>query len=352
MGWQECVAAVRPGDSAAVAAALARQDRLTKPPGSLGRLEALSAQLAGIAGGCPAPVPQRPEVIIFAGDHGVVAQGVSAFPPEVTPQMVLNFLRGGAAINVLARQLGATVTVVDAGVAVELPPTPGLVRAKIAAGTADFSQQPAMTVDQAQAALELGVRVTQERLAAGCDLLACGEMGIGNTTPAAAITAVCTGRSPQEVTGPGTGLAAPAVQHKAAVIAAALRLHGPTAAAPLELLAAVGGFELGALAGALLAAAAARVPVVVDGFIATAGALLAVGLCPGVRDYLIGGHCSQEPGHRAALQALRLEPLLDLGLRLGEGTGAVLACHLVIAAARLLAEMATFAEAGVAAGHE
>lgn len=334
-------------DEAAMAAARARQDQLTKPQGSLGRLEDLSVQLAGITGQCPPPIPERRAVLVFAGDHGVVAQGVSAFPQEVTPQMVLNFLRGGAAINVLARQANARVTVVDAGVAAEIPPTDGLVSGKIAAGTQDFTLGPAMTRDQALAALELGVRVARAEIERGLDLLACGDMGIGNTTPSAAITAVITGRSVRDVTGPGTGINRAALERKVAVIEKAIDVNRPDPADAIDVLSKVGGFEIGAIAGAMLAAGAERVPVVVDGFIATAGALIACTLAPNLRQFLIAGHRSQEPGHDLALAHLGLQPLLDLRMRLGEGTGAVLAFHVVEAAARIINEMATFAEAGV-----
>jgi nicotinate-nucleotide--dimethylbenzimidazole phosphoribosyltransferase len=347
LDFKSSVDAIRPLDEAAMQAAQARQDMLTKPQGSLGRLEGLSVQLAGIARRCPPPRPARKAVIVFAGDHGVVAQGVSAYPQEVTPQMVLNFLRGGAAINVLARQAGAYVVVVDAGVAVPLAANDGLILGKIAPGTADMSAGPAMTRAEAEAAVALGLRVTQGLIDEGLDLLACGEMGIGNTTPATAIIAAVTGKPPIEVVGPGTGLPPGALAHKAAVVERALALNRPDSADGWDLLAKVGGFEIGAIAGAMLAAAAHAIPVVVDGFIATSAAIIAAALAPGARAYMIAGHRSAEPGHDVALAYLGLTPLLDLGMRLGEGTGAVLAMHLVEAAACLLGEMATFAEAGV-----
>ncbi|NOZ27703.1 MAG: nicotinate-nucleotide--dimethylbenzimidazole phosphoribosyltransferase [Chloroflexi bacterium] len=343
----ERIHGITPPNEEAMDAARARQTTLTKPAGSLGRLEDLSVQLAGITGQCPPPIPTRKAVLVFAGDHGVVAQGVSAFPQEVTPQMVLNFLRGGAAINVLARQANARVVVVDAGVAANIPPADGLIQGKIAPGTADFTMGPAMTREQATAALELGARVAQEEIERGLDLLACGDMGIGNTTPSAAITSVITGATPREVTGPGTGIDPDALEHKIQVIEAAIARNRPNPNDGLDVLSKVGGYEIGAIAGAMIAAGAARVPVVVDGFIATAGALIACTLAPGLRPYLIAGHRSQEPGHDIALAHLGLEPLLDLRLRLGEGTGAVLAFHIVEAAARIINEMATFAEAGV-----
>jgi nicotinate-nucleotide--dimethylbenzimidazole phosphoribosyltransferase len=343
----ERISRIEPLDERAMQAARARQDELTKPPGSLGRLEAVSVQLAGIARRCPPPVPRRKGVLVFAGDHGVVAQGISAYPQEVTPQMVYNFLRGGAAINVLSRSAGARVVIVDAGVAAEMPPMEGLMRGKIAAGTADMSLGPAMSLDQARAAIALGVSVAERELEAGLDLLACGDMGIGNTTAATAITAVFTGRSPLELAGPGTGLPPAGVARKAKVVSKALSLNRPASTDGLDVLAKVGGFEIGAICGAMLAAAAAHTPVVVDGFIATAGALIAAALAPGATGYMIAGHRSAEPGHDAALARLGLTPLLDLGMRLGEGTGAVLAMHLVDASARIINEMATYAEAGV-----
>jgi nicotinate-nucleotide--dimethylbenzimidazole phosphoribosyltransferase len=338
---------IQPLDQAAVAAATARQNQLTKPQGSLGRLEEVGIQLAGISGQCPPPVPVRKAVLVIAGDHGVVKQGVSAFPQEVTPQMVLNFLRGGAAVNVLARHAGARIRVIDAGVALPLPAAPGLVAGRIANGTADMSEGPAMTREQAVAAIELGARVAREEIAAGLDLLACGEMGIGNTTPATAIISVLTGRPPGEVAGPGTGINAAGVSHKARIVEKAIAINQPDRTNGLDILAKVGGFEIGAIAGAMLAAAEARIPVVVDGFIATAAAMIAVAIEPAAAACMIAGHRSAEPGHDIALNALGIKPLLDIRLRLGEGTGAVLAMHQIEAAARILREMATFADAGV-----
>lgn len=344
---ESIIAAIRPLDEAAMQAARRRQDMLTKPTAALGRLEDLSIQLAGITRRCPPPVPHRKAALVFAGDHGVMAQGVSAYPKEVTGQMVLNFLAGGAAINVLSRQAGARVVVVDAGVATELPHADGLIDGKIAFGTADMTVGPAMTREQAVAALELGARVAQAEVDAGLDLLACGEMGIGNTTPASAIVATITGAAPDVVTGPGTGINGEAIRRKAAVIAKALLVNEPDPADGLDILAKVGGFEIGAIAGAMLTAAANGVPVVVDGFISGSAALIAATLCPLAKGYMIGGHQSTEPGHVAAMTHLGLTPLIDLRMRLGEGTGAVLAMHLVDAAARIINEMATFESAGV-----
>jgi nicotinate-nucleotide--dimethylbenzimidazole phosphoribosyltransferase len=340
--------AIQPLDGEAMAQARARQARLTKPPGSLGRLETLSVQLAGITAQ-GRPCLGRKVIFVLAADHGVVRQGVSAYPQEVTAQMVLNFLRGGAAINVLARTVGASVVVADFGVIAPLSDHPELRSFRIGPGTQDMSCEPAMSREQALAAVEAGIRLFQlEQEQRGAGLVALGEMGIGNSTSAAAIVAVMTGRPAAEVTGPGTGLDAAGVAHKIAIIARALALHRPDPARPLDVLARVGGFEIGGLAGIALASAVARVPVIIDGFISTAAALLACALAPSVRDYLIAAHCSAEPGHAVALERLGLQPLLDLGMRLGEGTGAALAIPLVDAAARLLVEMATFDEAGVA----
>jgi len=338
-----------PLDADASAAAEARQAILTKPAGALGWLEALSVRLAGMTGqATPRVGSDRKALVICAGDHGVAAQGVSAYPQAVTAQMVANFLAGGAAANVLGRQMGARVVVVDAGVASELPPHADLVGGKIAPGTADISQGPAMTREQANAALQLGLDVADKQRSLGLDLLAVGEMGIANTTPASTLISALTGYPPAETVGRGTGIDDDALAHKVEVVERALQANQPLdAAAGVAVLAALGGFEIGAMAGLMLGAAAGRVPVVIDGLISTAAALVAQALRPRVTDYLIAGHRSTEPGHIYALAALGLEPLLDLGLRLGEGTGALLAFPVVEAAARTLAEMATFAEAGV-----
>lgn len=334
---------IPPLDPEAQAIAAARQARLTKPPGALGQLEALSLQLVGITGRQDW-LPHEKAVVVCAGDHGIAAQGVSAYPQAVTAQMVLNFLRGGAAVNVLARQMGARVLVVDAGVAADFDPHPQLIQGKIARGTTDFSQGPAMTPEQAQDSLLLGLRVFEGELERGLDILAIGEMGIGNTSAASAIISVITGRALPEVVGRGTGLDEAGLHHKTELLSRALALHQ---ARPKEALMKLGGFEIGAMAGLILGAAAARVPVILDGLISTAAALIADTLRPEVRPYLIAGHRSHEPGHQIALAHLGLRPLLDLDLRLGEGTGALLALPVIEAAMRHLQEMATFAEAGV-----
>jgi nicotinate-nucleotide--dimethylbenzimidazole phosphoribosyltransferase len=337
---------IRPLDGPAMAAARSRQDTLTKPQGSLGRLEELSVRLAGIQGKS-LPRVKRKAVIIMAGDHGVMAEGVSAYPPEVTAQMVHNFLNGGAGINVLARHAGARVIIVDMGVAAELPPHPGLISRKIAPGTRNMCRGPAMTSAQAVAAVATGIEVMTAQVAAGLDIVGTGDMGIGNTTASSAICAVMTGKPVAEVAGRGTGIDDAQLKHKIEVIDRALAVNRPDPAQPLEVLAKVGGLEIAGLAGVMLAGAANRIPVVIDGFISGAAALIAAALAPGLRDYLIAAHVSVEPGHRVLLQYLGLEPLLDLGLRLGEGTGAVLGISLAEAAARILSEMATFDEAGV-----
>jgi len=286
-------------------------------------------------------------VIVCAADHGVTAEGVSAYPSAVTAQMVLNILRGGAAINVLARCFQAGVTVLDAGVLEDLPDDPQLRRNKIRRGTANLRFEPAMTRTEAQAAIEAGAAVAEDAIKAGVRVLATGDMGIGNTTASAAIAAVVTGLPASVVTGRGTGVDDASWQRKVTVIEEALARQRPDPTDGLDLLSKVGGLEIGAIAGVILAGAAARIPVVIDGVISTAGAAIAVALCPAVRPFLIAGHRSVEPGHAALLNYLELTPLIDLDLRLGEGTGAVLALPLLDAAVATLNEMATFSEAQV-----
>ena len=331
--------------AAAAAEAQAHLDTLTKPRGSLGRLEELAVRLAAIGGRVPRV--SAPVIFTFAADHGVVAEGVSAYPQSVTAQMVENFLRGGAAVNVLARQAGARVVVADFGVAALLGERPGLVARRFGPGTLNMAVGPAMTREQAAAALEAGAALAGEAIDAGADLLGTGEMGIGNTTAASAITAVITGADPEAVTGRGTGLDATARAHKVAVVRRALEVNRPAADDGLDVLAKVGGFEIAGLAGVILAGAARRVPVALDGFIAGAAALVAVTLAPAARHALLASHRSAEPGHAAALAHLGLVPYLDLELRLGEGTGAALFVHLARAAAAIYGEMATFKSAGV-----
>lgn len=333
-------------DQEAMAAARSRQDTLTKPLGSLGRLEELSVQMAGITGK-PQPRIQHKAIITMAGDHGVVAEGVSAYPQEVTPQMVYNFLRGGAGINVLARHVGARVVVVDMGVACQMEPHRDLIVKKVAMGTRNMAVGPAMTRSEAQQALEAGIEVLEAEAAKGLDIVGTGDMGIGNTTASSAITAAFTGCAVEALTGRGAGLNDEQLLHKIGVIRRALEVNRPNPADPLGVLAGVGGLEIGGLAGVVLGAAANRIPVVVDGFISGAAALVACGLSPQAREYIIAAHRSVEVGHRAVLEHLGLKPLLDMDLRLGEGTGAALAIFIAEAAARILSEMSTFEQAGV-----
>jgi len=333
---QQAIARIQPLDEAAMAAARARQDTLTKPAGALGRLEAISIQLAGIT---RQPVPQLgiKTVLIMAADHGVAEDGVSAYPAEVTAQMVANFKAGGAAINVLARHVGATVRVLDMGVGQP---------------TGNISRGPAMERARATQCIERGIAAAEEEVARGASLLATGDMGIGNTTPSSAIVAAFSRLPARQVTGRGTGVSDEQFERKVALVSRALEVNHPDPADALGVLAAVGGFEIAGIAGAILGAAAAGTPVVIDGFISGAGALIAAGLAPACVPYMFAAHRSVEVGHAVALNLLGLEPLLALDLRLGEGTGAALAMSLIEAAAKILAEMATFAEAGVSESDE
>jgi nicotinate-nucleotide--dimethylbenzimidazole phosphoribosyltransferase len=383
----ETLAAIRPADPAAMAEARAYQDRLTKPQGSLGALEDIAVRLAGASGSCPPPMPAPAALAIFAADHGVHARGVTPWPQEVTVQMVANFLAGGAVANAFAAQAGVPVTVVDVGVAADLPDAPDLVKHKIGYGTADLSQGPAMTVDQAVRGLEAGISVARDLVASGARCLITGDMGIANTTASAALISVFTGKDAAEVTGRGTGIDDETHARKVAVVREALRVNGlPGGAAPagadarppgadapaagadagpigaagpaasaaypqpseaLRALAAVGGYEHAAIAGFILGGAAARVPIILDGVIAGAAALVAAALDPAALDHCVAGHRSAEPGHAAALAHLGLRPLVDLELRLGEGTGGLLAHPMVCAAVRVMHDVATIDSAGV-----
>ncbi len=336
---------IPPLDADAMEQARTRQQQLTKPTGSMGRLEDIAIQMAGITHQA-LPTIQRKAVIIMAADHGVTLEGVSAYPSAVTPQMVLNFLHGGAAINALAQHVGAEVVVVDIGVAEEIQ-HPNLLSRKIAPGTANMAQGPAMTREQAQAAINVGMDVATSLIQQGVDMLATGEMGIGNTTASSAITAVLAHVPIQLVTGRGTGIDDAQLAHKIAIIERAIAYNKPDASDALDVLAKVGGLEIAGLVGVILAAGERSVPVVIDGFISGAAALVATQLVPSVRDYLFAGHVSVERGHQIILEQLKLFPILDLNLRLGEGTGAVLASTIIEAALRLHRNMATFAEAGV-----
>lgn len=320
-------------------------DGKTKPRGSLGVLEDLACQVASIYGEVLVPMPRK-TVVVMTADHGVAEEGVSAYPVEVTAQMVRNFASGGAAINVLARQAEARILVVDMGT---LTPADGAAvrTCRLGSGTANFTRGPAMSKEAAIRGLETGIGVAAELAADGMGLIAAGDMGIANTTSASALTAVLCGEAVERVTGRGTGIDDAGRQRKVRAIERALAVNRPDAADPLDVLAKVGGFEIAGLAGVLLGAAARRIPVLLDGFITGAAALIAVHLCPAARGYLIASHRSVEPGHQAILRELGLRPLLDLEMRLGEGTGAILAMYLVEASLRIVHEMATFTAAGV-----
>ena len=346
MQLEKIIKDIQPLDESAMQAARTRQGTLTKPRGSLGRLEELSIQLGGMKAD-PLPSVERKAVIVMAADHGVTAEGVSAYPAEVTAQMVSNFLRGGAAINVLARQAGARMTIVDIGVAADYEPLPGLVQRKVMCGSRNMAQGPAMTRAEAEEAIQVGIDVLEQEAARGLDILATGDMGIGNTTPSSTIAAAIMGLPAAQVVGRGTGIDDEGLRRKIQVVERALAINNPDPGDAMDVLHKVGGLEIAGLAGVMIAAASHRIPVVVDGFISTAAALIAVGLAPRVREYLISAHQSVEIGHQAMLKHLGLRPLLDLNMRLGEGTGAALAFHLIEASTRLLREMATFDEAGV-----
>ncbi len=338
---------IQPLDADAMRSAEARQAQLTKPPKALGRLEALSIQLAGIKA-VPEPVIDQKVIAVMAADHGVTAEGVSAFPAEVTPGMVLNFVAGGAAINVIARHVGARVIVTDVGVNADLSDASGVRQKKIRMGTANMALGSAMTREECLAAVQVGLELVEEELTLGLDIVATGEMGIGNTTAASAVIAALTGQPVALVTGRGTGISAEALPAKVAVIERALAVNTPDAADPLDVLAKVGGLEIAAMTGVFLGAAAHRVPVVMDGFISAAAALAAVRLCHECVDYILPSHVSIEIGHQVVLDELGLTPLFDLQMRLGEGTGAALAMGIIEVAARVLVDMATFESAGVA----
>ncbi|MDO0931637.1 nicotinate-nucleotide--dimethylbenzimidazole phosphoribosyltransferase [Streptomyces sp. DG2A-72] len=343
----ETVAQIRPLDAKALGEAWERQKRMTKPPGSLGMLEIISAQLSGLSRQCPPPIPEPAAVAIFAGDHGVHAQGVTPWPQEVTAQMVANFLGGGAVCNAFAGQVGAEVCVVDVGVAADLPATPGLLPRKVRAGTSDMTTGPAMTREEAKQAIEVGIETARDLVAAGNKALLTGEMGIANTTASAALISVFTDTDPAEVTGRGTGINDETLARKTEVVRRAIDVHQPDPADPIGVLAAIGGFEHAAIVGLLLGGASLRTPVILDGVSAGAAALVARAIAPEVLAACIAGHRSAEPGHVAALNKLGLRPLVDLDLRLGEGTGALLALPLVQSTARAMHEVATFDSAGV-----
>jgi len=333
-------------DEKFIALAQKRLDNLTKPPGSLGRLEEVARLIVGIT---EKEMPELKNKVIFtfAADHGVTDEGVSAFPKAVTEQMVYNFLRGGAGINVLARHTGSRVVVADLGVAQDLKIKSGLIIEKINYGTKNMAKGPAMTRNEAIKSIEAGIAIFQKEFKKGIDVVGTGEMGIGNTTPSSAITTVFTGKTVEEITGKGTGIDDKALKNKIAVIKKAIFLNKPKANDPIDVLSKVGGFEIGGLVGVILAASANRVPVIIDGFISGAAALIAFHLEPKVKNYLFASHCSVEKGHKVILEHIGLKPLFDLNLRLGEGTGAALGIGLVDAAVKILTQMATFESAKV-----
>jgi nicotinate-nucleotide--dimethylbenzimidazole phosphoribosyltransferase len=336
------LAAIPALDADAMRSARARLDSLTKPQGSMGRLEQVAAALAGMRGD-PRPLLARKLIYVLAGDHGVAAEGVSLYPSEVTAQMLLNYAGGGAVINSLARRAGAELVVADLGVKAPPGELPGVLKRRIAAGTRNFRREPAMTREQAHAAIEIGIELVRD-----ADVIALGDMGIANSTSAAALIAALCGAPPEDVTGRGTGIDAERWRHKVEVVRDALELHQPDPGDPLGVLAALGGFEIAGLVGLALGAAARRIPVLIDGVVPGAAALVAARLAPRAREFMLAAHRSVEPGHSAALGALALEPLLSLELRLGEASGAALALPLLDAACALLREVASFEEAGVA----
>ncbi len=337
-------------DQEAIQSCQERLDSLTKPPGSLGVLEELAKRLAGITGN-PRPTLGEKTIAVMAGDHGVVAEGVSAFPQEVTPQMVYNFINQGAAINVLGRHAGAKVIVVDVGVAAELE-HPQLISKKVRMGTGNMATGPAMTREEAILAIEVGIQVANLEAAKGVSLLATGDMGIGNTTASSAILALCSQMPLEELVGRGTGIDDTRLALKRATIAKALEVNNPDRNDGIDIVAKVGGLEIAAIAGLILGGAANKIPVVIDGFIASGGALIAAKLAPQAVEYMLPSHASAEPGHRLALELLGLKPMLYMDMRLGEGTGAALAINLVEAATKIINQMATFADAGVAGAIE
>jgi nicotinate-nucleotide--dimethylbenzimidazole phosphoribosyltransferase len=343
---EDYVSMIRGANVEASEAARRIQDKLTKPPGSLGKLEELSVRLAGAYGNSRPSIGAK-TVFTMAADHGVTAEGVSAYPSAVTRQMVLNFASGGAAINVLARHVGADVIVVDMGVASEEDWPEHIVNRKVAMGTDNMARGPAMSIEDARKCLEMGAELAVEAVEGGATAVAIGDMGIGNTTAASAITSVITGKTPAEVTGRGTGIDDSRLRKKVSVIDMAIRTNSPDPSDGIDVLSKVGGLEMGGMAGVVLGAASSRVPVFLDGFVSSSAALIAAAICPESVDFMIASHLSVEPGHACALEHLGLSPLLDLGMRLGEGTGAALALGVAEASCKILSEMATFENAGV-----
>ena len=343
---QETVSKIRSLDSDLMQKAQAKLDNLTKPRGSLGRLEELAKQIVGITGDINSKLNKK-TIIVMASDHGVVNEGVSAYPKDVTAQMVYNFLSGDAGINVLAKHIGAEVKVVDVGVASDLGEHPFLVSEKVDFGTKNMAKGPAMTKKQALKSIQAGIEVVEDVIRDGCDIIGTGDMGIGNTTASSAIASVTCQADVNLVTGHGTGIDESGLEHKINVIKGAIALNKPDSSNAIDVLAKIGGFEIGGIAGVILGASANRIPVVIDGFISGAGALVAASIAPKSKDFMIASHCSVEKGHRIVLEKLGLNPLFDFNMRLGEGTGAALGMNIAEASVKILNEMATFEEAGV-----
>ncbi len=343
---QSVLSQIKPVNPELLQQAQLRLDNKTKPPGSLGRLEEFARRMAAISG-TQEPDLSKKVIFTFAGDHGIVEEGVSLYPSEVTPQMVFNFLAGGAGVNVLARHSGAEVRVVDVGVNYDFGDTPGMIHAKVARGTKNFAKEAAMSRDEMLASVKVGIDLADRCKVEGVALIGTGEMGIGNTTPSSAIVAAITGMAVRDLTGRGTGIGDAALENKIRVIEQGLALNRPDRNDPLDVLAKVGGLEIAAIAGLVLGCAANSIPVVIDGFISTAGALIASELHPNVRDYIFAAHSSVEIGHRTVMERIGVRPILDLDFRLGEGTGAALAMGLIEAGVKIMKEMATFEQAGV-----
>ncbi len=346
---EACVSRIGPPDPAAIQKAQSRLDNLAIPRGSLGRLMELGRAVAGIRQD-PMPAITKKAICTFAADHGITEEGVSAFPREVTRQMVFNFMRGGAGINVLAAHAGAEIMVVDIGVDYDFPDMPGLIKKKIARGTKNFAREPAMTRQETLDAIRVGIELAVDCARSGVDIVGTGDMGIGNTTPSSALIAAFAGLSAAEVTSRGTGIHDGVLEKKIAVIDSALQKHMPRPEDPIDVLSKVGGLEIAGICGFVLGAASENIPVVIDGFISTAGALVAWEMCPAVGDYMIAAHLSVEKGHTVMLDRMGLKPLLDLDMRLGEGTGAALGMFMAEAGVKVLTRMLTFDEAGVAEG--
>lgn len=337
---------IKPLDENVMKKTQARLDDLTKPPGSLGVLEDIAKQIAGITGHIVPELPKK-AAILMAGDHGIVKEGVAPFPQEVTPQMILNFVNGGAAMSVLTRHENAKLYVVDVGVASDLPDVPSIIKRKVAYGTKNMAEGPAMTEEEAVKAIEVGIEIAEGAIDDGAGIIAIGEMGIGNTSPSTAIIATYSKLPIKDVVGRGTGVDDDRLKIKIAAIEKALEVNQPNPAKPLEVLAKVGGLEIAGLAGVILACAANRVPVIIDGFISGAAAVIAGEISPLAKKYMLGSHLSEEPGHKIMLDFIGIKPMLMMNMRLGEGTGAALAMNLVDASLKILKEMATFSEAGI-----